>query len=175
MPPKKKRKLNQKKNFKKIKNTQSGNYKTIKIPLKSILKKDLMIQPKINDLVLQINDLMIHTYQFIRLYILYQYTNEQNGSQENNSDIFTYKIDEKFILCCMRTLKTKKEEGKKCDNSILMEKLKNFYKKEYKPITSHEKTSINGISQLMAYMATQIQTAYMNNIREHFVQHIKRF
>jgi hypothetical protein len=48
-------------------------YKTFKISLKTILLNRETIQPVINHLVFEMNDLVIHTYQFIWLYILHQY------------------------------------------------------------------------------------------------------
>lgn len=46
------------------------NLGIMKIPLKTILLNRDTIQP-INNLVFEMNDLVIHTYQFIRLHILY--------------------------------------------------------------------------------------------------------
>ena len=47
-------------------------YKTIKTSLKSIIKTP-EIQKIINDLVIKCNDIIIDTYQFIRLYNLKKY------------------------------------------------------------------------------------------------------
>ena len=61
----KKKKL--KDEFKEFRNTDKSAYKTFKIPLKSILHNHSLVQPVINNLVFEMNDLVIHTYQFIRL------------------------------------------------------------------------------------------------------------
>ena len=53
----------------KFRNDNKSAYKTVKIPLKTILK-DKKLQSKIEELVLLLNDLVFHTYQFIRLYVL---------------------------------------------------------------------------------------------------------
>ena len=45
-------------------------YQTLKIPLKAILR-DKEALPILNQLVFDMNDLVIHTYQFIRLYLLH--------------------------------------------------------------------------------------------------------
>ena len=62
--------------------------------MKTILINRDTIQPDINNLVFEMNDLVIHTYQFIRLYILYCYTN--NNPLPELNDI--------FISYCIKTL-----------------------------------------------------------------------
>ena len=61
--------------FKEFRNNEQSAYKTFKIPIKSLLIDSKNIQPTVNHLVFEMNDLAIHTYQFIRLYVLYCYTN----------------------------------------------------------------------------------------------------
>ena len=60
-----------KQEFQEFRNNEKSTYKTLKIPLKTILLNCDIIQPVINNLVFEMNNLVIHTYQFIRLYILY--------------------------------------------------------------------------------------------------------
>jgi len=111
---------------------------------------------------------MIHTYQFIRLYILHQYHNHPEQEIDNY-------INEKFIICCMRTLVIKGSGGSEGNDLGLMETLNVFYANEYLPTTNHVKMSAIGMDQVFKYMATQIHTAYTNNIQQHFIQHIRRF
>ena len=63
--------------FQEFRNNEKSAYKTFKIPLKTILLNRDTIQPVINNLVFEMNDLVIHTYQFTRLYILDKYTKNQ--------------------------------------------------------------------------------------------------
>ena len=63
--------------FKEFRNNEKSAYKTFKIPLKTILLNRITTQPVINHLVFEMNDLVIHTYQFIRLYVLDKYTKNQ--------------------------------------------------------------------------------------------------
>ena len=80
--------------FQEFRNNEKSAYKTFKIPLKTILLNRDDIQPVINNLVFEMNDLVIHTYQFIRLYILNCYTN----------NLLLPTIDETFILYCIKSL-----------------------------------------------------------------------
>jgi hypothetical protein len=158
-------KKKKKEEFKEFRNVEKSAYKTFKIPLKSILFNCDTIQPVINNLVFEMNDLVIHTYQFIRLYVLDKYT--------KNQPLPT--IDDTFISYCIKTLGTRDNRGKKCKDIELLETLEEFYKTEYQPLLNHEKTNLKNTTFLLPYLATQIHTSLSNNIQEHFIQHFLRF
>ena len=152
--------------FKEFRNfTEKSAYKTLKIPLKTILLNHKELQPIINQLVFDINDLVIHSYQIIRLYLLHLYNNKQEFPI----------IDESFILYCIKTLGVRDNRGKQSANTELVEQLETFYKNEYQPLLQHEKTNLKNTTFLLPYIATQIITCYTNNIQEHFIQHFLRF
>ena len=151
--------------FQEFRNNEKSAYKTFKIPLKTILLNREMIQPVINNLVFEMNDLVIHTYQFIRLYILYCFTNNNPLPEFNDT----------FISYCIKTLGTRDNRGKKCKDIELLETLEKFYKTEYQPLLNHEKTNLKNTTFLLPYLATQIHTSLSNNIQEHFIQHFLRF
>jgi len=158
-------KKKKKEEFKEFRNNEKSDYKTFKIPLKTILLNNDTTQPVINQLVFEMNDLVIHTYQFIRLYILDKYT--------KNQPLPT--IDETFILYCIKTLGTRDNRGKKGKDTELLELLDAFYKIEYQPLLNHEKTNLKNTTFLLPYLATQIHTSLHNNFQEHFIQHFLRF
>jgi len=159
----KKKKL--KDEFKEFRNNDKSAYKTFKIPLKTILLNRDTIQPDVNNLVFEMNDLVIHTYQFIRLYVLNCYTNKQSLPE----------LDEIFISYCIKSLGTRDNRGKKCKDTELLEKLDKFYQEEYQPLLNHTKTNLKNTSFLLPYLVTQIHTSLHNNIQEHFIQHFLRF
>jgi hypothetical protein len=158
-------KKKKKEDFKEFRNNEKSAYKTFKIPLKTILLNRDTTQPVINHLVFEMNDLVIHTYQFIRLYVLDKYT--------KNQPLPT--IDETFILYCIKTLGTRDNRGKKGKDTELLELLDAFYKTEYQPLLNHEKTNLKNTTFLLPYLATQIHTSLHNNFQEHFIQHFLRF
>jgi hypothetical protein len=151
--------------FNEFRNNEKSAYKTFKISLKTILIHRDTIQPVINNLVFEMNDLVIHTYQFIRLYVLNCYT--------NNIPLPT--IDEIFILYCIKSLGIRDNRGKKGKDTELLEVLDAFYKNEYQPLLNHEKTNLKNTTFLLPYLATQIHTSLHNNFQEHFIQHFLRF
>jgi hypothetical protein len=154
-----------KQEFQEFRNNEKSAYKTLKIPLKTILLNRDTIQPIINNLVFEMNDLVIHAYQFIRLYILYCFTNNNILPELNDT----------FISYCIKTLGTRDNRGKKCKDAELLDTLEKFYKTEYQPLLNHEKTNLKNTTFLLPYLATQIHTSLSNNIQEHFIQHFLRF
>ena len=87
-------KKKKKEDFKEFRNNEKSAYKTFKIPLKTILLNRDTTQPVINHLVFEMNYVVIHTYQFIRLYVLHQYINHTPLPE----------LDDTFILYCIKTL-----------------------------------------------------------------------
>ena len=158
-------KKKKKEDFKEFRNNEKSAYKTFKIPLKTILLNRDITQPVIDHLVFEMNDLVIHTYQFIRLYVLHQYT--------NNKPLPI--IDDTFILYCIKTLGTRDNRGKKGKDTELLETLEAFYKTEYQSLLNHVKTNLKNTTFLLPYLATQIHTSLSNNTQEHFIQHFLRF
>ena len=158
-------KKKKKEDFKEFRNNEKSAYKTFKIPLKTILLNRDTTQPVINNLVFEMNELVIHTYQFIRLYVLHQYTNNHPLPEINDT----------FILYSIKTLGSRDNRGKKGKNTELLEVLDAFYKTEYQPLLNHVKTNLKNTTFLLPYLATQIHTSLSNNIQEHFIQHFLRF
>ena len=151
--------------FQEFRSTDKSAYTTIKTTLKSILHNHKEVQPVITNLVFEMNDLMIHSYQFIRLYVLKCYNNNQPLPE----------INEKFILYCIRTLGEKTNSGRKEKDTSMLEILQAFYDKEYQPLLNHERTSLKNKSNMLLYLATQIHTSLSNNTQERFIQHFLRF
>ena len=157
-----KRKKNE---FDGFRNPSKPPYKTIKTTLKSVLKQNIEMYSCINNLVIEMNDLVIHSYQFIRLYILDCYC--------NNRDLPN--INEKFITYCVKTLGVKDTRGKKSKDTELLETLRIFYDTTYQPLVNHTQLCLKNKSFIVPYISTHIHTALHNNIQERFIQHFLRF
>lgn len=139
-------------------------YRTIKTSLKSIIKNS-SVHRKINDLVVICNDIVIDTYMFIRLYILYLYNNKKE----------LLELDEDFISYCVMTLGTRDTRGKQPKNQDLIKELNNFYENEYKQIYNHRKHDLRGLSFVLPYICQTIETCYSNNLKEHFIDRLFRY
>ena len=154
-----------KKEFNDFRNNEKSPYKTIKTTLKSILRNKNEVQPCINELVFEINDIVIHSYQFIRLYILDCFS--------NNKDLPI--INETFISYCIKTLGIRDNRGKKSKDILLLKNLRFFYENVYQPLLGIEPFSLKNKSFLIPYITTQVHTSLQNNIQERFIQHFLRF
>lgn len=143
----KKKKL--KDEFKSFRHNDKASFQTIKTALKSILLNRNEIQPEITKLVLEMNDLMIHSYQFIRLYVLHCYVKQQPLPE----------INETFILYCIKALGFRDNRGKKGADTELLDKLEKFYMTEYQPLLNHEKTNLKNTTFMLPYLARQIHTS----------------
>ena len=151
--------------FQEFRSLDKSAYTTIKTTLKSVLYNHKEVQPVITNLVFEMNDLMIHSYQFIRLYVLKCYNNNQPLPE----------INEKFILYCIKTLGVRSNQGAKSKDIELLEALQAFYNNEYQPLLNHEKTKLKNTTFLLPYLATQLHTSLSNNTQERFIQHFLRF
>lgn len=151
--------------FHEFHSNEKSAYITIKTTLKTVLHNHKEVQPVMNNLVFEMNDLMIHSYQFIRLYVLNCYKNNQALPE----------INDKFILYCIKTLGIRDKRGIQSNDTELLKTLQEFYDKEYQPLISHEKTSLKNKPHILPYLATQLHTSLSNNIQEHFIQHFLRF
>ena len=150
-----------------------GNFTTVKTSLKSILKDYDTNYPIINQLVLDANDIVIRTYQFIRLYTLYKYNQFKNGVITNN--ILLPTMDKDNILYFIRAGGIRDKRGKKATNKAFEKELNDFYENEFKTCCPKEKFSLINKTYLTPYLAQQIQTGFNNNIKEHFLTRIRRF
>ena len=72
-----------------IKEKPPEYFKTTKTSLKSILKHPEINTKKINDAVIKCNKIVIHTLQFLKLYILSQYEQNDKLPSVNHSLINT--------------------------------------------------------------------------------------
>jgi hypothetical protein len=140
-------------------------YKTVKTSLKSVLIDFDTIQPEINKLVIKCNDIVVQTYQFIRLFILHKYHHKQQ----------LLDVNDKFVLYALKTQGIRDNRGRKAKDSDLLIELKEFYDQEFQPLTKSEKFDLKNLSYLLSYIATQIATCYQNNITERYTQHLLRF
>jgi hypothetical protein len=146
--------------------TPPDKYRTLKISLKQLQHDNIDYLPLI-DAILRTHKLTILVYQFMRSYILHQYTNNKEMSL----------IDESVILMAYKTLmKTAiagpKPKGK---NLEILNKFTEFYNNEFKNLINQNKIDGCNLSQIIAYSCTDILTNIENNIKLNFFKYLKKF
>lgn len=144
---------------------KKSNFITIKTSLKSILKNYEQNFPVINNLVVECNEIVIRTYQFMRLFLIWKYNNRQELPI----------IDKNTILYFLRACGNRDNRGKKSENKKFEQELNDFYKKEFEPLINKPKFNLKSKTHIIPYLAIQINTAFFNNIKEHFITRIRRF
>lgn len=144
-------------------------YKTVKCPLKAILRNYDKYAPQINNIVIRCNDIVIETYQFIRLFVLDKYRKNQPIPE----------IDSKFISYCISAIGKRDARGKKAINDGLTNELIAFYEAEYKTTRfdyeNRPKLDLRQLTFTTPYLAIKMETAIKNNLKEHFVKRLFRF
>ena len=143
-------------------------FKTIKTSLKSVLKHQDINLPKINDAVIRANKIVIHTLQFMKLFLLHYY--------ENNNHTLP-PIDGEFINSCMKILCNEKTTGRppKLEIKNLKDKLTLFYNEHYKPTTQNDPIDYTYLNTTLDYLTEDIETMYENNIQNHYVEYVERY
>lgn len=142
--------------------------KTNKDNIKNIIK-NTDILPIINDLVTRTNKIIIHSYQFLKLYLINLY--------DNNID---FPLIDKEFLCDIFKVITKRISNKGAyteqNMPFQLRTLTNFYDNNYiQSIFDNEIIYYDKLSYILPYEAIDMITNIHNNIQEHFLQHLFKY
>lgn len=142
--------------------------KTNKDNLKNIIKDNSII-PIINELVERTNKIVIHSYQFLKLYLIHRY-------QKNKK----FPIIDKEYICDIFKVITIRKCGKggytKDNMPKQLKKLTKFYNNHYsKTIPKDDVIYYDKLSYILPYEAIDMVTNINNNISEHFIDHINKY
>jgi hypothetical protein len=145
-------------------------YRIIKCPLKCLLKKYNTLQPIIENAVIDMNEIVILSYQFIRLYLLDKFN--------NNKELPI--INKQFVLDVIKTIsspnskrgqKTKQENIR---NATGKSDMKQFYNEEFSKLVS-AKPSYSNKTHILAITSSEMITCINTNISTHFIKHLFRY
>jgi hypothetical protein len=150
-----------------IKEKPPDFFKGVKIPIKHILKHPDINLPKITEMTIKSNKIVIHTLMFIKLYLLDYY--------DKNKSLPV--VDKVFINSCMKILCNESPSGRPPKKEIkeLKDKLTKFYEKEYKPLTQNDPLDYTYMNTVLDYLTMDILTMYENNIKLHYVDYLERY
>jgi hypothetical protein len=134
------------------------------------LKKHDLLQPIIDRAVFDINDIVVLSYQFIRLYLLDKYN--------NNLDLPT--INKQFVLDVMKTVSSADtKSGQKTNpdnikNATGKADIKRFYDTDFSQLVSMRPSYTNK-THILATSANEMITCITTNISTHFIDHLFRY
>jgi hypothetical protein len=132
---------------------------------KILLEPDF--KPILFDVCFRTNQIVIHTYQFLRLWILHKY--------KNNLDIPEINFNTIKMSFCALTINDKGGNKPQGDNLKLLEEFEKFYQEHYKKLNYDDKINGAYLSQILNSMAVDMLTNIENNIRLHFFKYLNRF
>jgi len=140
-------------------------YQCIKTSLKSVVKNQLIVD-KLAEAAIQANNIMIHTLQLLKLYILHCY---ETGTQLPT-------IDRQFVTSVMKVICEKPRCGRPPSQTTqrIKETLTSFYEQHYKAYLQTE-LNYQHMNTVLNYLATDVVTMYETNIKQHFVAYVERF
>jgi hypothetical protein len=145
-------------------------FKSIKTSLKSVLKHPEINTKILNDAVVKSNKIVIHTLQFLKLYLLDYY--------ENNNQTLPV-ISKELINNSMKVVCGEKAEkrGKPAKNETIEMKdtLTTFFNHHYLPLTQNDPIDYAGLNTVLDYLKEDVITMYENNIQLHYVEYVERF
>ena len=145
-------------------------FKSIKTSLKSVLKHPEINTKILNDAVVKSNKIVIHTLQFLKLYLLDYY-------EKNNQTLPV--VSKELINNSMKVVCGEKTEkrGKPAKNETIEIKdiLTTFYNHHYLPLTQNDPIDYAGLNTVLDYLKEDVITMYENNIQLHYVEYVERF
>ena len=142
-------------------------YKSVKTSLSSIINEDMdlsSIQFSVNN----INNIVIHAYQFIKMYCLYKL--------DHHNDFPV--INTKLINTVMKILCKRSKNGSKPSEETkeIMKPLRKFKHNHYnKTLVKPLELTYKHMNTVMDYQAQSMMTGYENHITEHFEHFLNRY
>jgi len=153
---------------KKDENLNFDYMKTTKDNIKNVIRDETLLN-NINDIVIRTNKIVIHSYQFLKLYLLDLYKNNKSFPI----------IDKEFICDIFKVITIRKcNTGGYTDENMPEQQktLQEFYDKYYKETTIKDDILYyDKMSYILAYEAIDMDTNINVNIQEHFLQHLYKF
>lgn len=152
------------------KTKQKNIYRTIKCPLKTVLKNYKILHPIIEKNVNDINQFVIIGYQFIRLYLLHKF---------NNGEKLPI-VNKQFILDVLKTIgNTKTKAGKqKTDSKIKNKQLKkdliDFNNNTFKKLVNTN-LSYTGKTFILEQTANEMIRCIETNISTNFIKYLAKY
>ena len=141
-------------------------YKTVKCSIKTIIKPNLD-KNKLFDACFRTHQIVIHTYQFLRLWILDKY--------HNNNKIIPNITDDTIKMAFKSLIKESQGPKPKGSNLDLYNEFIKLYNEQYKHLNYDIKLDGKNLSQILSYMSIDMITNIENNINLHFVKYLNRF
>jgi len=145
-------------------------FKSIKTSLKSVLKHPEINTKILNDAVVKSNKIVIHTLQFLKLYLLDYYENNNKTLPNISKELINNSMK---VVCGEKTEKRGKPANK--ETIEMKDTLISFFNQHYLPLTQTDPIDYTGMNTILDYLKEDVMTMYENNIQLHYVEYVERF
>ena len=135
--------------------------KIVKTSLKNIVKSNKEFLESLSSTILNVHEIISTSYNFIRLYVLHEYTHNKNIPD----------INEKFIKSVFFVITENSGKGPK---RKIPTDIQNFYDRDFSKIFP-KKFNSKGLSQILKYNTITLFTMYKNCISVHYMNNLRRF
>ena len=116
------------------------------------------------------NKIVIHTLQFLKLYLLDYYENNNQTLPIVSKELINNSMK---VVCGKKTEKRGKPPNK--ETIEMKDKLITFYNQHYLPLTQNDPIDYAGLNTTLDYLKEDVITMYENNIQLHYVEYVERF
>ncbi len=145
-------------------------FKSIKTSLKSVLKHPEINTKILNDAVVKSNKIVIHTLQFLKLYLLDYYENNNKSLPNISKELINNSMK---VVCGEKTEKRGKPANK--ETIEMKDTLISFFNQHYLPLTQTDPIDYAGMNTILDYLKEDVITMYENNIQLHYVEYVERY
>lgn len=139
-----------------------SNYRTVKVPLKKVLKHYNIIQPKFNEAVLRVNQFATIGYEFLKLYVLHLFQSNQELP----------KINKALITKIFNLIGEGSNKGRKCQ--VSSDSITTFYNQIFSKIYP-DKLNSSHLSYVLPILADEMIRCLETNIKTHFLKYLCKY
>jgi len=141
--------------------------KVLKLPLHNLVKKDSVSWNKLQHATETVNDIVVRTYQLIRMWILQQFN--------NNSNAVIPEINIQLVLSAMQAIKINKLKNRKLtDIQVEMENLWESLRND-ETNASIPKIGASNLNNTLNVEAQKMVTCFQRHITTNYTNSIRAF
>ena len=142
----------------------TSNYRTVKVPLKKVLKHYDLIQPRLENAVLVVNEFASIGYEFLKLYLISKFENEEKLP----------KITKALITSIFSCIGQKKNNQGRKPSVGKGDDVKKFYDNTFSKIYTEKPCSTN-LTYVLPLLAEEMVRCFETNIKTHFIAYLSKY
>ena len=148
----------------------SGTYQSIKTRIESLLPEHELtrIPDIIKSAASKVHKIMVYTYQFLKVYYLH-HIDAGGELPELNVELA------RNVMKVMCRAPPENERGQLGPAALALQGNLRAFAREYFDAVIYEDLGYSNLNTALEYEATEVITAYSNNITAHFVEYVNRF